>query len=176
MVDQPVDHGGSDDVVTEHVAPAAEGFVGGDDQAGAFACARSATADSATPATSGRCPCSSTDPEPAPTTTDAASAETPTGPQPRTSPTASLGSCTTASKCASATTKPRPSYPTSRSPLDNLRACDVSVGATTNLARTLIDGIGSRRSSQNSSAPSDHGSTADNFACFRLRNRPRPPR
>ena len=36
VVDEPVDHGGGDDVVAEHFAPAAEGFVAGDDQAGAF--------------------------------------------------------------------------------------------------------------------------------------------
>jgi hypothetical protein len=36
VVDEPVDHGGGDDVVAEHFAPASEGFVGGDDQGGAF--------------------------------------------------------------------------------------------------------------------------------------------
>src|SRR6266542_2446789 len=36
VVDQPVDHGGSDHVVAEDLAPAAERLVGGDDQAGAF--------------------------------------------------------------------------------------------------------------------------------------------
>ena len=36
VVDESVDHGGGDDVVAEHLAPAAEGFVGGDDQAGPF--------------------------------------------------------------------------------------------------------------------------------------------
>ena len=36
MVDEPVDHGGGDDVVAEDLAPAAEGFVGGDDQRGSF--------------------------------------------------------------------------------------------------------------------------------------------
>ena len=36
MVDEAVDHGGGDDVVAEHFAPAAEGFVGGDDQRGPF--------------------------------------------------------------------------------------------------------------------------------------------
>jgi hypothetical protein len=35
VVHQPVDHGG-DDVVAEHLAPAAEHLVAGDDQAGAF--------------------------------------------------------------------------------------------------------------------------------------------
>ncbi len=39
MVDEPVDHGGGDDVVAEDLAPPAEGFVGGDDQAGAFVAA-----------------------------------------------------------------------------------------------------------------------------------------
>ena len=34
VVDQAVDHGGGDGVVTEDFAPAAEGFVGGDDEAG----------------------------------------------------------------------------------------------------------------------------------------------
>jgi hypothetical protein len=77
------------------------------------------------PATSGRCPRSSTHPEPAPTTTDAASTATPTPPPPATSPTASLGFCTTACKRESATTKPRPSHPTSRSLLDFYRTCDV---------------------------------------------------
>jgi hypothetical protein len=36
----------------------------------------------------------------------------------------------------------------------------ISVEATTNSAQTSIDGIGSQRSSQNSSAPSDQDSTA----------------
>ena len=36
VVDEPVDHGGGDDVVAEDFAPAAEGLVAGDDQAGAF--------------------------------------------------------------------------------------------------------------------------------------------
>ena len=36
MVDEPVDHGGGHDVVAEDLAPAAEWFVGGDDQAGSF--------------------------------------------------------------------------------------------------------------------------------------------
>src|SRR5258708_32073488 len=36
MVDEAVDHGCGDDVVTEHFAPAAELLVGGDDQAGPF--------------------------------------------------------------------------------------------------------------------------------------------
>ena len=36
VVDESVDHGGGDDVVAEDLAPAAEGFVAGDDQAGAF--------------------------------------------------------------------------------------------------------------------------------------------
>ncbi len=34
MVDEPVDHGGSDDAVTEDLAPTAEGLVASDDQAG----------------------------------------------------------------------------------------------------------------------------------------------
>ena len=34
MVDEPVDHGGGDDLVAEDFAPAAERLVGGDDQAG----------------------------------------------------------------------------------------------------------------------------------------------
>ena len=34
MVDQPVDHRGGDHVVAEHLAPAAERLVGGDDEAG----------------------------------------------------------------------------------------------------------------------------------------------
>ena len=33
VVDEPVDHGGDDDVVAEDLAPAAEWLVGGDDQA-----------------------------------------------------------------------------------------------------------------------------------------------
>jgi hypothetical protein len=36
VVDESVDHGGGDDVVAEDFAPAAERFVGGDDQAGAL--------------------------------------------------------------------------------------------------------------------------------------------
>ena len=36
VVDEAVDHSGSHDVIAEHFAPAAEGFVGGDDQAGPF--------------------------------------------------------------------------------------------------------------------------------------------
>ena len=36
VVDEAVDHGGGDDVVAEHFAPAAERLVGGDDQAGPF--------------------------------------------------------------------------------------------------------------------------------------------
>ena len=36
MVDEAVDHGGGDDVVAEYLAPAAELFVGGDDQRGPF--------------------------------------------------------------------------------------------------------------------------------------------
>ena len=36
VVHEAVDHGCGDDVVTEYFAPAAEGFVGGDDEAGAF--------------------------------------------------------------------------------------------------------------------------------------------
>jgi hypothetical protein len=43
----------------------------------------------------------------------------------RHSPTASSGSCITASTSASATTKPRPSHPTSKSQLDTYRMCDV---------------------------------------------------
>src|SRR6266508_375934 len=39
VVDQPVDHGGGDDVVAEDLAPAAEDFVAGDDQAGSFVAA-----------------------------------------------------------------------------------------------------------------------------------------
>ena len=39
MVDESVDHGCGDDLVAEHFTPAAEGFVGGDDQAGAFVAA-----------------------------------------------------------------------------------------------------------------------------------------
>lgn len=35
MVDEPVDHGGGNDVVAEHLAQRPNGFVGGDDQAGA---------------------------------------------------------------------------------------------------------------------------------------------
>jgi hypothetical protein len=36
VVDESVDHGGGDDLVTEDLAPAAERLVGGDDQAGAL--------------------------------------------------------------------------------------------------------------------------------------------
>jgi hypothetical protein len=36
VVDESVDHRGGDDVVAEDFAPAAEGFVGRDDQRGAF--------------------------------------------------------------------------------------------------------------------------------------------
>ena len=36
MVDEPVDHGGGHDVIAEYFAPAAEGFVAGDDEAGSF--------------------------------------------------------------------------------------------------------------------------------------------
>ena len=39
MVDQAVDHGGGDDVVAEYFAPAAERFVGSDDQRSAFVAA-----------------------------------------------------------------------------------------------------------------------------------------
>ena len=39
VVDEPVDHGGGDDFVAEHFAPAAEGLVGGDDEAGALVAA-----------------------------------------------------------------------------------------------------------------------------------------
>jgi hypothetical protein len=41
VVDEPVDHGCGDDVVAEDLAPAAEGLVGRDDQAGAFVVATS---------------------------------------------------------------------------------------------------------------------------------------
>lgn len=41
VVDEAVDHGGGDDVVAaEDLSPAAEGFIGGDDQAGAFVAGR----------------------------------------------------------------------------------------------------------------------------------------
>ena len=40
MVHEAVDHGGGDDVVAEYLAPAAEGFVAGDDQAGPFIAGR----------------------------------------------------------------------------------------------------------------------------------------
>jgi transposase len=95
-----------------------------------------------------------------------ASAETPAPLPPATSPTDSSGSCTTASKSASATTKPRPSHPTSRSQLDFYRTCDVSIAATTNSASMSAPGIDPQRSSPNSPAPSDRVSTADNFSCF----------
>jgi len=36
VVDEAVDHGGGDGVVAEDLAPAAEGFVAGDDDAGPF--------------------------------------------------------------------------------------------------------------------------------------------
>ena len=36
MVDEPVDHRGGDDLVAEHLAPAAERLVAGDDQAVVF--------------------------------------------------------------------------------------------------------------------------------------------
>jgi hypothetical protein len=36
VVDQSVDHGGGYDIVAEGLSPAAEGFVAGDDQGGAF--------------------------------------------------------------------------------------------------------------------------------------------
>ena len=36
VVDESVDHGGGDDVVAEHLSPAAELLVGGDDEAGVF--------------------------------------------------------------------------------------------------------------------------------------------
>src|SRR5258705_3107758 len=36
VVCEPVDHRGGDDVVAEDLAPAAEGFVAGDDEAGSF--------------------------------------------------------------------------------------------------------------------------------------------
>jgi hypothetical protein len=36
VVHEPVDHGCGNDVVAEDFAPAAEGFVAGDDQRGAF--------------------------------------------------------------------------------------------------------------------------------------------
>jgi hypothetical protein len=39
-VDEPVDHGCGNDVVTEDIAPADEGFVAGDDQARAFVAGR----------------------------------------------------------------------------------------------------------------------------------------
>lgn len=39
VVDQAVDHGGCDDVVSEDFSPAAEGLVAGDDQAGSFVAA-----------------------------------------------------------------------------------------------------------------------------------------
>ena len=40
VVDEPVDHGGGDDVVAEDLAPAAEDLVTGDDQAGSFVAGR----------------------------------------------------------------------------------------------------------------------------------------
>ena len=40
VVDESVDHGGGDDGVAEDLAPAAEGVVGGDDQAGSFVAGR----------------------------------------------------------------------------------------------------------------------------------------
>ena len=36
VVHEPVDHGGGDHVVTEHLAPATEGLVAGDDQRGSL--------------------------------------------------------------------------------------------------------------------------------------------
>ena len=36
LVDEAVDHGSGDDVVAEHFTPAAEGLIGGDDEAGTF--------------------------------------------------------------------------------------------------------------------------------------------
>jgi hypothetical protein len=39
VVDEAVDHGGGDDVVAEHLAPAAEGLVAGDDEAGSLVAA-----------------------------------------------------------------------------------------------------------------------------------------
>ena len=36
MVDEPVDHGGGDDLAAEGLAPPAERLVAGDDQAGSF--------------------------------------------------------------------------------------------------------------------------------------------
>jgi hypothetical protein len=36
VVHEAIDHGSGDDVVTEDFSPAAEGFVGGDDEAGLF--------------------------------------------------------------------------------------------------------------------------------------------
>ncbi len=40
VVDEAVDHGGGDDVVSEHFAPASEGLVAGDDHRGAFVAGR----------------------------------------------------------------------------------------------------------------------------------------
>jgi transposase len=65
-----------------------------------------------------------------------------------------FGILTTASTSASTTTKPRPSHPTSRSPLDFYRTCDVSTAATTNSMPMSSSGIGFRRSSPNSPSPS----------------------
>ena len=39
VVHKSVDHRGGDDVIAEHLAPAAEGLVAGDDQGGAFVAA-----------------------------------------------------------------------------------------------------------------------------------------
>ncbi len=39
VVDEPVDHGGGDDLVPEHLAPPSEGLVAGDDERGAFVAA-----------------------------------------------------------------------------------------------------------------------------------------
>jgi hypothetical protein len=39
VVDEPVDHGGGDDIVAEDFSPASERLVGGDDHAGAFVAA-----------------------------------------------------------------------------------------------------------------------------------------
>jgi hypothetical protein len=43
VVDEAVDHGCGDDVVAEDLAPAAEGLVGGDDEAGSFVAAGAGT-------------------------------------------------------------------------------------------------------------------------------------
>jgi hypothetical protein len=36
VVDEPIDHGGSDNFVAEHLAPAAKGLVGDDDRGGSL--------------------------------------------------------------------------------------------------------------------------------------------